>query len=357
MAEPINLLEFEEIAAKQLPLMVFDYYAAGAHDGITRRANRTSFNQLMLRPRMLRDVSQRDWGIKLWGIERPTPLIIAPMALTKMAHPDGELGIVRAVNELGIMMCLSTMSTTSLEEVQAAASLPMWFQLYVYRDKEITRALVQRAEAAGYEALVVTVDTPYIGRREADIRNQFHLPDGIEFANFSGDILARLPVKQGDSGFNAYIASQWNSALTWHDIDWLRSITTMKVLVKGILRGDDAKLAIEHGVDGIVVSNHGGRQLDTAIATIAALPEIAKAVDGQTAIILDGGVRRGTDILKALALGATAVSVGRPALWGLAYNGQAGVHRVCELLLAEFDNAMALAGCRNVAEITRDLIV
>jgi isopentenyl diphosphate isomerase/L-lactate dehydrogenase-like FMN-dependent dehydrogenase len=258
---------------------------------------------------------------------------------------------------MGVATCLSTMSSVSLEEVAQAATAPLWFQLYVYKDREITRSLVERAVAAGYQALAVTIDTPLLGKREADVRNQFTLPEHVKLANFSGATVEHLPTQSNESGLQAYIASLWDSSLSWADIDWLVSISKIPVLVKGVLRGDDAQIALEHGVQGIIVSNHGGRQLDTALATIEALPEVIEAVNGQVDVLMDGGVRRGTDVLKALALGAKGVFVGRPILWGLGYDGEAGVRKVLSILHEEFDLAMVLSGSRSIAEITRDLVV
>ena len=237
------------------------------------------------------------------------------------------------------------------------AKFPLWFQLYVYKDREVTKALVQRAEATGYQALMVTVDTPLLGRREKDIRNGFHLPEGLVAANFYGSGMEKIEAAIKTSSLGVYIRSLFDDTLTWGDIEWLQSITELPILVKGILRSDDALLAINHGAKGIIVSNHGGRQLDTAISTINALPAIAEAVRGRAPILIDGGIRRGTDILKAIALGATGVMLGRPILWGLAVDGEEGVSNVLQLIKDEFDLAMGLCGCRSIAEITHDLII
>ncbi len=242
-----------------------------------------------------------------------------------------------------------------MEEVAAAASGPLWFQLYVYRDRAVTRALVERVEAAGCTALVLTVNAPLLGRRERDVRNRFQFPDGMVLANLLPAGLERFPRTEG-SGLASYVASLLDPSLSWKDVTWLQSITRLPVLIKGIVRADDAARAIASGAAGVVVSNHGGRQLDTAPATIDALPPIVDAVDGRGDVLLDGGVRRGTDVIKALALGARAVLLGRPILWGLAAGGAAGVGRALELIRDELDLAMALCGCPTVADIGRDLL-
>jgi 4-hydroxymandelate oxidase len=302
-------------------------------------------------------VSQRDLTTTVLGQTMPMPLILAPAAFHKLATPEGEIATVRAAGAHGLTMTLSTLSTTRLEDVAQAATSPLWYQLYVYKDREVTRDLVQRAEAAGYRALVLTVDTPLLGRRERDVRQEFHLPPGLSAANLEGRGAERVAEEEGQSGLAAYVAALQDPSLTWKDVDWLRSITEMPILLKGILRGDDARRAIDHGAAGVIVSNHGGRQLDTVPATIDALPGVVEAVLGRIEVLIDGGVRRGTDILKAVALGAKAVLIGRPILWGLAANGYDGAHQVIQLLRSEFDLAMALAGCPTVADITPDLIM
>jgi isopentenyl diphosphate isomerase/L-lactate dehydrogenase-like FMN-dependent dehydrogenase len=253
-------------------------------------------------------------------------------------------------------MCVSTLATTPLEAVAAAApGAPRWFQLYVYRERQVSEALVRRAERAGYQALVLTVDTPRLGRRERDVRLGFTLPPGMGLANFEG-ALAREPVgTPGESGIAHYAAANLDDSLGWEALAWLRSLTRLPIILKGIVTAEDAELAVSHGASAIVVSNHGGRQLDGAVATLDALPEVVDAAGGLD-VYLDGGVRRGTDVLKALALGARAVLIGRPVLWGLAVDGEAGVHHVLELLRAELELAMALAGMASIAEIDRTLV-
>jgi 4-hydroxymandelate oxidase len=256
-------------------------------------------------------------------------------------------------------MILSTLSTTPVEEVVAAASGPVWFQLYVYKDRAATEGLVRRAEAAGCRALVLTVDAPLLGRRERDVRNRFRLPPGLAVANMLSEGYGDVPPAAADSSLAAYVASLLDPALSWKDVAWLQSITRLPVLVKGIVRPDDAVRAAEAGAAGVVVSNHGGRQLDTSPATIDVLPEVADALAARghsIEVLMDGGVRRGTDVLKALASGARAVLVGRPILWGLAADGEAGAAHVLRLLRDELDLAMALAGAPTVGDVTRDLV-
>jgi 4-hydroxymandelate oxidase len=357
----VEIGDFEAIARERISKMAYDYYAGGANDEITLHENGIAFERIQLMPRMLVDVSRRDLSTSVLGMSIPMPLMIAPTAFQRMAHPDGELATARASAKLGIPMGLSTIASTSMEDV-AAASREVnpdhirFYQLYVYKDRGVTRSLVQRAEAAGYKALALTVDTPTFGRRYHDVRNQFHLPEGITVANFESLDFESLDEVPGESGLVAYANSLFDPSLTWADVAWLKSITRLPVLVKGVLRPDDAVRAVESGVDGIIVSNHGGRQLDTVPATIEVLPKIVEVVQGRAEIWLDGGVRRGTDILKAVALGARAVLIGRPVLWGLATDGQVGVEHILTLLREEFDLAMMLSGCATVDDITPDLI-
>jgi 4-hydroxymandelate oxidase len=292
----------------------------------------------------------------LFGREFPSPILVAPMAFQKLAHPDGELATARACATAGAVFVASTVATVGLEEIAAATPAPKWFQLYVFKDRGVTRSLVERAEAAGYGALQVTADVPVMGRREADVRNCFSLPEGLIVKNLEAAGHGCLTSDGVESGPALYTRYLFDPDLSWRDVEWLRSITKLPVLVKGILRGDDADRAISHGAAGVVVSNHGGRQLDTVVPTIRALPEVVDAVAGRGVVLVDGGVRRGIDVVKALALGASAVQVGRPVIWGLAVGGESGADRVLTLLRDELDNAMALCGCPTIDHITRDLI-
>lgn len=353
----VNLADFRAIAEATLPPMVWDYYASGANDEITLEANTRSFSERRLRYRVLRDVASRSSRTSILGTPLDFPVVVAPMAYQRLAHADGEVATARAAAAAGIVMTLSTLATSSLEDVRAASAGPLWFQLYVYTDRGVTRDIVQRAEAAGYSALVVTVDLPVLGRRERDIRNGFHTPADLTIPNMLPLGLRGIEKVDGDSGLARFARELLDASLSWRDIEWLKSVTTLPVIVKGIVRGDDAGLAVDAGVSAIVASNHGGRQLDTAIPALDALEEIVAAVDGRVEVLVDGGVRRGTDILKAIALGARAVMLGRPVLWGLAAGGEAGVRRVLDLLRDEFDVAMALSGCQSVEEIGRDLVL
>lgn len=354
MKPPIHLAEFEERARQVLPQMVYDYYAGGSHDEITLGENRTAFERIRMRYRVLRDVSTRRLGSDLLGQSLSMPVVIAPTAFQQLAHEEGELATARAAAEAGTIMTLSSLSTRSIEDVGEAAAGRLWFQLYLFRDRKVTMDLVQRAEAANAKALVLTVDAPYLGVRERDVRNGFRLPPGLHMANLTGRS-SGFPEVEG-SGLAAYFAEALDPSLNWSDLEWLCGVTRLPVVVKGVVRGDDAAMAVESGAAGVVVSNHGGRQLDTSPPTIEVLPEVVEAVAGRGTILVDGGVRRGTDVLKALALGAQAVLIGRPVLWGLAVDGEAGVSRVLALLRAEIDLAMALCGVRGVDEVGRDLV-
>jgi 4-hydroxymandelate oxidase len=351
--EPVNIMDFERIARERLPQLAWDYYASGANDEITLRENRDAFDRLALHYKVLVDVSERTLRTRVLGHEIRMPLLIAPTAFHRLAHADGELATVRAAGAAGTVMILSTLSTTRVEDVMAAATGPVWFQLYVYRDRAVTQALVERVEAAGCHALVLTVDAPLLGRRERDVRNRFHLPDGLVLENMLPEGLEDLPRGVEDSGLAAYFAALLEPALSWADVAWLQSITRLPLVIKGIVRPDDAQRAVDCGVTGIMVSNHGGRQLDTSPATIDVLPAIVDAVGNRAEILLDGGVRRGTDVIKAVGLGAAAVAIGRPALWGLAAGGQAGLERMLRMLHDEIDLALALCGCTSMAEVAR----
>jgi 4-hydroxymandelate oxidase len=356
-AAPIlNLIEWEDRARAVLPAMAYDYFAAGSNDEETLKRNRQVFNEILLRPKMLRDVSYRDLSVNILGQSLSMPIIIAPMAFQGLAHEEGEVATARAAKTLNIRMALSTLSNCSIEEVAQAAPHHMWFQLYVYKDREITKELVSRAAAAGYQALVVTVDSPILGRRERDLRNGFHLPDHLTAKNLAGQGLSDIGKADNYSALAAHIASLYDNALTWESLEWIVSISKLPVLVKGIVRGDDALLALDHGARGVIVSNHGGRQIDTEVTAIEVLPEVAKALNGRGELLVDGGIRRGTDIIKALALGAKAVLLGRPVIWALSTGGSEGVVKCLNLLKQELDLTMALSGCATLSDITSDLL-
>jgi 4-hydroxymandelate oxidase len=351
---PVSVDEYEERARERLPRMAFDYYAGGAGEEWTLTENRAAFHRWVLRPRVLIDVSERDTSTTVLGAPVSFPVLVAPTALMRMADREGEVAVARAAAAEGTVMTLSTIASATIEEVaEAAQDAPRWFQLYVHRDRELTRHLVERAVAAGYRALVVTVDAPLLGLRDRDSRNRFATPPGVGLSNVGARFLP--DVEEGESGLFAYVKSQQDPSVTWDDVAWLRSLCDLPIVLKGILTAEDAALAAEAGADGIVVSNHGGRQLDGTIASLDALPEVVEA-SGTCEVYLDGGVRRGSDVLKAVALGARAVLVGRPPLWGLAVGGEAGARHVLHLLRQDLDVAMAIAGCRTVDDITPALV-
>lgn len=339
---PLTVAEYEPLARQTMDPGAWDYYAGGAGDERSMADAREAWDRLRLRPRILVDVATRDLSTAAFGRSLAHPVIVAPMAAHDLAHPDAERATARGAAGAGALFTLSTISSLPMEEVAAAApDAPRWFQLYAPADRSDCQALVERAAAAGYEALAVTVDLPLPGNRERDRRNAFVLHLGVHLA----------PDQPTDEGGIIELPT-----LTWDDLAWLRSVCPIPLIAKGVLRADDAARAVDAGCDGIWISNHGGRQLDTSIAGIDALPEIAAAVGGRALLVVDGGVRRGIDVLKGLALGADLVAVGRPVLWGLAAGGADGVRHVLELVRDELSLAMALAGCRTIEEITPDLV-
>jgi isopentenyl diphosphate isomerase/L-lactate dehydrogenase-like FMN-dependent dehydrogenase len=355
LQKPINVHDYEVLARERLDKMIYDYYAGGALDEITLRENTDAWTRLRMLPRVLVDVSRIETETTVQGQSISMPVLTAPCGFNAMVHPDGEVAVARASKVAGIIQVLSTAANKSIEEV-AASDGKRWFQLYCIRDREVVRSLVERAEKAGYSALCLTADVPYNGRRERDVYNNFQIPFGISFENMMISAQDKINVKDA-SGLNKYVTSAWDSSLTWDVVDWLLSITNLPLLIKGILTPEDARMAVEYGVTGVIVSNHGRRQLDTAINTCQALPEVVKAVDGQVEVLVDGGIRRGSDVVKALALGAKAVLIGRPYLWGLAVNGEKGVRDILEIFLNEFKMAMALSGLNNIKEIDKRIIV
>ena len=354
----INLFDYEREAENRIPPSHWGYIAGGANDEMTLSANRAAFDRILIRYRTMVDVSTRDLSTSVLGVPVSMPVLVAPTAMQKLAHAEGECATARAVRSAGTLMITSTTATTRLGEVIAAAPGPMWFQVYLYQDRGKSRALIERAVEAGYTGVVLTVDSPVLGRRERDIRLGFTLPRHLTIANAADagmDVVPEASPEQ--SGLMLHFRSLHDAALVPRDITWVHEVSGLPVIVKGIVRGDDAERAVEHGADAIVVSNHGGRQLDTAIPSITALPDVVESVDGRAEVYVDGGIRRGTDVIKAISLGARAVLIGRPVLWGLAVNGQAGVAGVLELLRQEIDVAMALSGARSIPELTRDLVV
>ena len=352
----VNLAEYEAAAREAVAGSTLDYFDGGSNDEITLRDNVAAFSRITLYPRMFRGVGTRDTSTTVVGSGARWPVIVAPVALLGMLSPDGEVPAVRAATAAGSIFVLSSLSVTPIEDVIAVSTGPVWFQLYIYKDRAASEALVKRVEAAGCSALELTADTPILGRRERDVRNSFALPEGLWTPNLTADAPSALPESRSDSPFKAAIDALFYPNLTWDDVGWLTSITDLPVLVKGVVRADDAARAVDAGAAGVVVSNHGGRQLDTAPAAIDAVAAIVDNVGDRAEVIVDGGIRRGADIVKAIALGARAVQIGRPIVWGLAVDGEEGVADVLSLLRDEFDMAMALCGCRSVSEISLDLL-
>lgn len=347
LAELLNLDDVEARAREILPPVVYNFLSGGAADEVTVRWNRERFKDLKLRPRMLRDLANLDCSTTLFGEQVPLPILLAPTAGHRYSHPEGELATARGAASLGVPLVLSSGTHTAIEDVIAAGGRPVWYQLYVLKDRSLTQALVERVQAAGATALCVTVDSPLDGPRYRQQRLKLEIPPGVTYPHLAG-------VREPASVQTLERVEPAN--LTWKDIEWLRSITRVPLLLKGIMTPEDAQLGLAAGADGIIVSNHGGRCLDTVPATIEVLPSIVAAVNGRVPVHLDGGVRRGTDVVKALALGASAVHIGRPYVYGLAIGGAAGVAHVLKLLRNELRMAMSLLGCRNIAAINRDVL-
>lgn len=341
MHQLLNVSDYEAAAAEALEPGAHGYYAGGAGDEWTLRENVAAFRRWVLRPRMLVDVAACSTAATVLGHELAMPIIVGPTAFQRVAHPDGEVGMARAARDAGTIMCLSTLATSTPAEVAEAGS-QRWFQVYVFKDEAVTEHLVAQARDSGYTALVLTVDAPFRGNRERDARTGFTIPDDITV------------VSMGRGGVTPRDAfDEFSPSVSWRDVERLASDSGLPVLVKGVLTAEDALLACEHGVAGIVVSNHGGRQLDGVSATLDALPEVVEAVAGRVEVLVDGGIRRGADVAKALALGAQAVLAGRAPLWGLTVRGEAGARHVLEVLQAELLLAQQLLGCPTPADIGR----
>jgi isopentenyl diphosphate isomerase/L-lactate dehydrogenase-like FMN-dependent dehydrogenase len=362
--QPVAPEELEEQARAVLPPRVYVYVAGGAGAEDTVRANRDAFRRWRIVPRFLRDVSRRDLSVELLGRRLPAPVLLAPVGVQAMLHPEAELATARAARAVGVPMVLSTVASTPLEKVaETLGAAPRWFQLYWPKDPALAASLVGRAERAGYEAVVVTLDTYLYGWRERDLMHAW-LPfvHGMGIANYLTDpvfraALAAPPEQDLAAAARHFLAVVSNAAVTWDDLAWLRRQTRLPILLKGILHPDDARRAVDHGAAGVVVSNHGGRQVDGAVASLDALPAVVEAVAGRAAVLFDGGIRRGADVFKALALGAKAVLLGRPYLWGLAAGGEKGVREVLLNLLADVELTLGLAGCAACAEVGRDSLV
>lgn len=332
LSDVVNLFDFEKMAESKMSKMAYEYVASGAADEFTVRWNRQALDTIRLNPTVLTDVTKLDTSTTLFGHRLPYPILVAPTAYHRIMHPEGELATARGAGAASTIYVVSFFTTTPIEEIAKVATQPLWFQLYVRDDRAFTKDVVQWAEAQGCQALCVTVDTPVLGARNRQERVKFNIPDGITVPNAVSLEPQKLP-------------------LTWKDIDWLRSFAKVPVLLKGILNPNDAEKAVQAGVSGIIVSNHSGRNLDTVPATIDALPRIAEQVNKRVPLLMDGGIRRGTDVLKAIALGADAVLVGKPICFGLACGGADGVTKVLSILKNEFDMAMALTGRSSLASL------
>jgi isopentenyl diphosphate isomerase/L-lactate dehydrogenase-like FMN-dependent dehydrogenase len=345
-AEPVNVADFERLAEQKLDPGVFGYYVGGAGDEITLRENLEAYRRWHLRPRMLVDVSEVTTASTVLGQDVSLPVLVAPTAFHRLAHPDGEIATARGAAAAGTIMCVATPSSVGPGELAGAVPEGKhWFQLYWSKDREFTRDLLASISEAGFRALVLTVDLPGVGRRERDIRVAFRLPADLPTPNLSSSLI--------NEDFHAALSRMVDPALTWRDLEWLRSASPLPLVLKGVLTAEDAELACAHGVDGIIVSNHGGRQLDGVAASLDALPEVVDTVAGRVEVLVDGGIRRGEDVMKVLALGARAALVGRPVLWGLAAGGAEGVMRVLELLREEIALALVLIGCPSPDDVTR----
>ena len=374
-----NVDDLRKLAKRRLPIGVFDYIDGGAEDEITLRKNVEAYKKVSFKPRVLRDMANIDTSTSLFGRRLDFPLVLAPTGFTRIAHSEGELAAVRAATRAGIPFTLSTMATRSIEECASVAESDtrLWFQIYTWKDRSVVKNLVERADAAGFEAVCLTVDTAVLGRRERDVRRGFTLPpevglgtiiDGIKNPGWTWDFLTADPIRFANvegltsiDGSKAvdlaeHMKSQFDPGLSWSDVEWLRSIWKGPILIKGIQTVEDALIAVDSGVEAIAISNHGGRQLDGAPAPFDLLPEVAEAIQNRLEIICDGGVRRGSDIVKAVSLGATAVMAGRPYLYALGACGERGVDHVLGLLHEGVERTMALTGAASVDDLTRELI-
>jgi L-lactate dehydrogenase (cytochrome) len=370
-----NIADLRRLAWQRLPRVLFDYIDGGAQDEVTLRANQEDFNRITLVQRVLRDVSKRDQSVTVLGQKYDLPLILSPTGMTGLFWPNGALEAARAASDAGAGFCLSSMSTSTVEDIKKVAKQPTWFQLYVMRDRGMSRELIERAKAAGCSALVLTVDLVLQGQRDRDVHNGLTIPPTLRISNLPNfatrpgwiwryltgpKVVPASLVKPGQNTLftiAGYVNSQFDQSVTWKDIEWAKSIWGGPIALKGILDPEDAKAALDHGADALIVSNHGGRQLDGVRSAISALPYVVDAVAGRAEVLLDGGVRRGTDVLKAVALGAKACMIGRPYMYGLASKGRAGVTQALDLFRHEIDLALALTGNTSLATLNRSAIL
>lgn len=372
-----NIEDVRRIAKRNLPGGVFDYIDGGAEDEVSLRRNTSAFVDMKLHPNVLCDVAKVDTSTTLFGVERQTPILLAPTGFTRIAHTDGELAVARAAAKYSMPYALSTLGTRSIEELATVAQAPLWFQVYVWKDRGVVKEMLSRAEQSGYEAIIITVDTAVLGRRERDVRRGFTLPpkigldtfiDGARHPRWSIDLVRNEPITFANvSGMtdidgttaialSDYVNAQFDQALSWESLEWIRSATNLKVVLKGIQRVDDAQRAVAEGIDAIALSNHGGRQIDGTLAPVQLLPGVVDAVGGDITIICDGGIRRGSDVVKACALGADAVMLGRPYLYGLGAGGERGVEWVLDHLVSGMRRTMALCGRSTIGDLTPDLV-
>lgn len=353
--EPVCVADFRELAQAKLPAATFDYVETGTMDQVTLRENTAAFQRLKLLPPVLSGVASADLATTVLGQNVSLPILLAPVAAQRMYHPQGALAAARAAAAVGTLFGVSSSATHSVEEIAAASTGPKWYQLYVPKDRAVARRLVERAETAGYKALIVTVD---LGEwKDADRRNKFAMPPDVMRKHLRDLGYANIADTMTHAEMQAYSRANTDLTFSWNIFPWLRSVTKLPLIIKGVLRPEDARRAVDLGLDGIIVSNHGGRRLDGMPASIEMLPQVVAAVGGKAEVFLDSGIRRGTDVLKALALGARAVLIGRPYVWGLAADGEAGVRKVLEILRDELQNVLTSCGCRNVYEVPRELVV
>jgi len=353
-SEPVNVADFQELAKEKLPQATYDYITTGSTDEVTLRDNVAAFQRLRLLPPLLTGVAEVDTATTVLKQPIALPILLAPVAGQSLYHPQGALASARAAASAKTIMGVSSSVGHSVEEIAVASTGPKWFQLYVPKDRTVARRLVERADRAGYKAIVLTVDLGE--RKDADLRHRFRLPQNVlqkHLRDVGFDVTDRMTYEE----LLAFNDEAWDLTLSWNAFDWLRSITKLPLLIKGVLRADDAQKAVAIGLDGIIVSNHGGRRLDGVPASIDQLPQIIETVRGRAEVFLDSGIRRGTDVLKAIAFGAKAVLIGRPYAWALAADGEAGVTKVLELLREELVSAMLATGCPNIASINRSLLV
>ncbi len=345
--QPINLFEFEALAKERLPKEEYDYIAGGATDEISVDRNRRAYASWAFRPRVLRDVSALDLSTTVLGTKLSLPVLIAPCGGHKRAHPEGELATYSAAVARGTVLAVSANSNTSFEDLAKSAKGHLWVQMYPFRDKEMTREWLKRVKDNGYEAVVVTLDSQWPPKRERNIRNNYQRTRGINYPKTGAD----TPRPGGRAGEGS------DPAATWQDLEWIKKAAGLPVVAKGIMTGEDVELCIEAGADGVIVSNHGGRHLDNTLATVEVLPEAVAAARDKLEVYLDGGIRRGADVVKAIALGAKAVFIGRPLFWGLAVNGEKGVVRVLDILREEIEITMAKCGRPTIASIDSTAVV